>query len=408
MNVDAWRAMACGLLIIMTLPLAAEQILEIPIPDLAGVEQVVVDQLHAGHARVAATLSDRTSTPIDKAAAIGGLGHLYHTYGYLDAAAAAYRIASMLDRDAFQWAYSAGVVAQKQHRFPAAVDFFQRANATTETASLNYLTHIRMGESYEGLNDLPAARAAYERALLLEPDGVPVLARLGKVLLQQRSYAAAVESLNRALALNPQISDLHYPLAMAYRGLGNADLAMQHLALRGTVGIQPADPLQEILDALLRGARAYVAIGRSALAAHRYQDAVDAFQRAVREDPLNVDAWTILADTHLELGQSADALASFEQALHLQPDNLRLHYAVGTLLINLGESRRAIAHVRQFVDANPEYLAATAALALAYAEADQCTEAIRWIDRAMALAGDTGQDPRIDDLRHRRERCAVP
>ena len=41
----------------------------------------------------------------------------------------------------------------------------------------------------------------------------------------------------------PEVTRLHYPLALAYRGLNDRAKAEEHLAKAGQVGLKPPDPL---------------------------------------------------------------------------------------------------------------------------------------------------------------------
>ena len=68
-----------------------------------------------------------------------------------------------------------------------------------------------------------------------EAESPAVYARLGELYLAKKEYEKAVEHLTHALALEPAINQLHYPLGLAYHGLGNRELAMHHMSLRGTV-----------------------------------------------------------------------------------------------------------------------------------------------------------------------------
>jgi hypothetical protein len=45
-----------------------------------------------------------------------------------------------------------------------------------------------------------------------------------------------------ALSLRPDVTAVHYPLALAYRGLGNTAKAEEHLRLRGEVEPRPRIP----------------------------------------------------------------------------------------------------------------------------------------------------------------------
>jgi predicted Zn-dependent protease len=105
------------------------------------------------------------------------------------------------------------------------------------------------------------------RARSVEPASPSVRAVLGEVALSRRDYRRAAELLEAALEALPAATRLHYPLALAYRGLGDEVRAREHLALRGVVGARPPDPLLDELEELKLGERVHVVRGGTAFRA---------------------------------------------------------------------------------------------------------------------------------------------
>ena len=152
---------------------------------------------------------------------------------------------------------------------------------------------MRLGDVYVGLDRLRDAREQYESVLT----ALPAAAHqgLGEVALRERRYREALEHFRAALDRVPQATALHYSIAMAYRGLGRLDEARAHLARRGTGGIVAADPVVDSLQSLVRGERLLVIQGNRFYAAGRYQEAADAFERALAVAPSSVPARVNLA-----------------------------------------------------------------------------------------------------------------
>ena len=315
---------------------------------------------------------------------MGSLGHLYHTYGFLESAASAYLIASLLHQDAFEWNYSVAVIAGKQGDLHKALEYHKRALAVADE-NQPYLANIRIGETYQDLKDLENAESSFLTALALYAEGPAVYARLGELYLAKKEYEKAVEHLTHALALEPAINQLHYPLGLAYRGLGNRELAMHHMSLRGTVKVQPADPLQEKLASLLRGYRGHVTEGRLALTAGRYEKAATSFRKAIDEDPTRATVWRLLAQTDLQLERPEEALANLKEALRLDPEDLIAHALIGDVFIDLGESDKAIIHLKKFARANQQDATVTYKLAWALANNGRFEESIDYYEKSLAL-----------------------
>ena len=117
----------------------------------------------------------------------------------------------------------------------------------------------------------------------------------GRLALARQDYAQAVMHLEAALARGPQATKIHYPLALAYRGLGDRRKAEEHLALRGEVDLPPIDPILEGLGNLLENAAAYETRGSKAIEARQWPEAVADLQKALSLEPDD-------ALTHLNLG----------------------------------------------------------------------------------------------------------
>ena len=90
-----------------------------------------------------------------------------------------------------------------------------------------------------------------------QPNSLSARFGLGRTALAKQQYRRAVEHLEDVLARDPQAAGAHYPLALAYSGLGDARSAERHLKLRREHDILPADPLMVEIDELLESAQTF-------------------------------------------------------------------------------------------------------------------------------------------------------
>ena len=74
-------------------------------------------------------------------------------------------------------------------------------------------------------------------------DAAAVAYGMGRVAEERGAYAEAVGQFQRALALQPRASVIHYHLGQAYRELGEFDRAEEALARSGPNRVAMADPL---------------------------------------------------------------------------------------------------------------------------------------------------------------------
>src|SRR3989440_8962840 len=155
------------------------------------------------------------------------------------------------------------------------------------------------------------ARAAFERAVQLDPKFALAWAGLAQTHVWDCNYAteggqkgfndhlaAARDTVERALALEPDLPDALFPRAMIET---NFDYDWKGAAetLRKALALAPQDP------ALLMES------GNLALARGETTQALDLFRRAVALDPVNAQARAYLGGTLSVLGQQQKARAEY-------------------------------------------------------------------------------------------------
>jgi tetratricopeptide (TPR) repeat protein len=92
-------------------------------------------------------------------------------------------------------------------------------------------THFFLGTVLKSLGRYDEAVTHLRTASSKYPRDRVVLNQLGRVLFLQRQYAAAIEVLQRVVRIDPEDLQAHYNLMLAYRGLGDSELAAREEAL---------------------------------------------------------------------------------------------------------------------------------------------------------------------------------
>ena len=97
----------------------------------------------------------------------------------------------------------------------------------------------------EGRTD--EAEPLVRRVLNEDATSVAALYQAGRLALARGDHAAAVRQFEAALDRDPAAAAIHYPLGLAYRGLGDTTRAERHLAQRSRDNriVEPVDPLME-------------------------------------------------------------------------------------------------------------------------------------------------------------------
>ncbi len=360
----------------------ASKLTPVPHPDLSELEADVSEQLGKMRSLLQAVMDDSNAGAEDVQKAFFELGRIYHAYGFEEAAAASYLNALRLHPRDFEALYLRGVVQQQQGNLGEADASFQAALEQRP----DYLAGwVRMAEIYREENRTGQARRFLQRALQLDPGCTAARAGLGEVALAEQDYEQAIKELEQALAEVPDANRLRYPLALAYRGLGNTDEARQQLARRGKVGVKPPDPLVEELEALKRGERVHLLRGHMAFGAGRYREAAEAFAEAVAARPESARAHVNLGTALGMMGERAGAKAQFREALKYDPDNDTAHFNLGSYLAQEGADAEAVDHLRAALVGDSSDLQAHLDLARVLRRSGQGVEARGHYARAVGI-----------------------
>ena len=201
----------------------------------------------------------------------------------------------------------------------------------------------------------------------------------GRAALAEREYRRAVDQLTEALTLDPRATSIHYPLAMAYRGLGDARQAEAHLAEQGKVDPRAVDPLMRGIDTLLESPEAYNIRGGAELrgwSLGRRRGVVS--QRARAQSRPSRRSGQRLRHGALPDGRPPGRHARIRAGPQGDAGlRARAHFSLGVLLNDEHEYPAAVDHFRAALKFDPHYVEARVQLAGVLARSGHPGEAIR-------------------------------
>jgi tetratricopeptide (TPR) repeat protein len=333
---------------------AAEPILlPVALPDLGGMHKSVQEQLREAYASVLRTsqsgqeAQEPASEPrrrVERSQAFGELGKLLMAAKYPDVAERCFQNAQVLDPNDFRWPYYLGHLFISKGELTRAVDRFEQVLRIrpTDFATLMWLAYVHIELGQPG-----AAEPLLIRARALGPDTPAVLYQWGRASLAKQDYANAVKQLEEALRLNPAAAVIHYPLAMAYRGLGNLEKAQWNLdQTKGRTGpgatVTVRDPLMADVRTVLRSPEVYGELAQEAGAKGDWPEAARQFRKAIELSPDNAVMRLNLALTLNRMGDARSALAELEATIRVDPQLAGAHFVMGTLLERSGRDQEAI------------------------------------------------------------------
>jgi len=339
-------------------------------PDLSNLEPSVREHITAAQAELAVAVKSRATTLSEE---YGKLGQIYHAYSLLAAARDCYLNANTLSPNDFRWIYLLAKLDQQEGRFDDAI----RRYSVARTRRPDYVAvPVNLGNIFLELNRLDEARASFNAALEIDKHSAAAHYGLGQVAASKRNYAEAVDHFEKTLAQVPDANRVHYSLAMAYRGLGDAEKAKAHLAQQGPVGVRVADPLVDGLQDLITGERVYLARGKLAFEARRYADAVNEFRKAAAAKPDSVTARINLGAALTQVNDVNGAIEQFEEALRLDPGKVNAHYNLAVLLAGQNKHEQAIVHLRSVLTVDANDLNARLLLAREFERAERFDESL--------------------------------
>ncbi len=353
----------------------------IQLPDLSGVAAPVQAQLRERYASLQQQIGAAGTPAAALATGYGEMGKLFMAAEFLDAAERCFDSARTLEPGEMRWAYYRAHLHKNEPARAAAL--FEQALALDPN---HVPSLVWLGEMYLVEGRPEAAEPPLAKALTLQPREAAALYRLGRVALAGRDYAGAVRHLLAALALRPEASSIHYPLSLAYRGLGDVRNADAHLRLRGNVDVPPADPLMQQVAGLLQNAAAAEVRGADALDKRQWAVAVTELRKAIELAPDNAFTRLNLGTALFQTGDATGALEQFQAAVKRSPNLAKAHYGIGIVMEAEGRDPEAIAGFSAAVTDEPSYVEARMSLADALRRSGRPEESLTQYAEVMRLS----------------------
>lgn len=179
----------------------------------------------------------------------------------------------------------------------------------------------------------------------------------------KQDYEGAAAEFQRAVNLNPSSDysvDATKYLAQSYLKLEKTDKAIE--AYQNTLMRQPGrDDLQ-------------LELGNVLYAEDRFEEAVQAYQKAVNIDPSSLNQFS-LAQGLMQTGRYDAARSTFSNVIRLEPHSAHGYLGLGQAYAKAGEYDSAIEQFETALDKQSDYYEAYAEIGYAYADMGEIEEA---------------------------------
>jgi putative PEP-CTERM system TPR-repeat lipoprotein len=239
----------------------------------------------------------------------------------------------------------------------------------------NPLTHNLKGAAYLAQRDTALARTSFEEALKRRPTYLPALGNLARIDLEEKRPDAARRRFERALAVEPNNTQVLLGLAALMRStgapptevLGVLERAVRDnpKAVEARVALVDAlsrsgDPRRALLAAQEADAaipnepRILALLGGSQQAAGDLNQAIATFQRLAAASPQSVDPMVRLSGAYVAAKDYPAAVTAMRKALALQPGRADLHRELALLQVRAGRPDEALAAARALQRQQPK------------------------------------------------------
>lgn len=325
---------------------------------------------------------EQTPSDGEIARAYGSLGLALMAAKQYEPAAVSFLNAITHSPREMRWPYYLGQRYIMTKELAEAEEWFERV---LQLAPSDEATLVWLGRVYLDQSRFDEAERLFVHAELVAPQSAAAWAGSGHVALARQHYARAVESLERALALDPGGSQAHYPLAMAYRALGDFDKAAAsfdrfnaHRFDRQRGGRPPllTDPLMLEYYNVVESAALFQQRGNQALDDGDHAVAIDLFRNAVALEPNNPFIRQRLAAALVRGGDQPAATEQLEEAVRLEPEFALAHVGLAALMAAEGRFRAAIGRYTLALEYDSEHIEARLGLAEALRASGRLEESL--------------------------------
>jgi tetratricopeptide (TPR) repeat protein len=216
-------------------------------------------------------------------------------------------------------------------------------------------------------------------------DAIAELNALGTEILKRgvalESAGRVEESIaehERALEVNPQLTQAHINLIQLYGRTGQFEKAEKHY--RAVVAVNPNLADSHYNYGVLLAGR------------ERYAEAAQAFHRSLQINQFSAEAHHNYAAMIEREGRLDEAAEHFRKALENRPGHRLAHFHLGRILVHRGKLAEAIEHFHQTLteedDQTPRF---TYALGATFVRAGEKQKGIKYLNEAMNRATALGQ-----------------
>jgi tetratricopeptide (TPR) repeat protein len=242
-----------------------------------------------------------------------------------------------------------------------------------------YRLHLLAGKLAFSAGRYVEAAEAFQKAIDADPKEVGARINLAAALAQLKKYKEAITQFQEAVRLAPGNVTAHFNLGTLYGYFGNHVKAIEHL--------------QVVVEKNPKDSRVHLALAGAFRNERRFGKAFEHYKAAVSLEPGLTGGWLDLSSLHSATGQHDEALQVLEEAHSRLPFDGLIAHDLARLLaaspaLDKRQGKRALELALKVCRAMKNFEHART-VAMAYAELNQCSKAVEWMEKAIELASNS-------------------
>jgi tetratricopeptide (TPR) repeat protein len=264
-----------------------------------------------------------------------------------------------------------------------AIDHFGRAVEKDPNFALAYALmsdcyFLQLNYRYDSRPDvIQNAKAAAERALLLDESIAEAHVAIAMVQLYMKDeqpaesdHQAGMDSLRRAIALNPNLAVAHQRYAWVLTGFGPLDDSLREMRRA-----QELDPLSHVNN---------IGLGSSLVFARQYHEALEYCYKAAELAPNQAPVQNWLAFAYFLNGMYQQAIERYQKVRELNPaENGNVLASIAAVLISAGRKSEADSMMREILKLAGEGKVDPYHMVALYAIRNEKDAAFEWFAKAL-------------------------
>lgn len=224
---------------------------------------------------------------------------------------------------------------------------------------------------------------------------------MANCMIQAGQHDSAEKVCLQVLEENPNNLDVTFALALVYQMTGRYQSAISRY--RQFLMTQRDEKRHTrfnllIVDTYTSSDKAWNNMGLCYQKTGQLDSAINAYQKAVEENPESNVFYKNLSHVYLQKGEIDKARNVLEEAVGLDIADYTVYFRLGDIHLRKGELRFALEDYQKVIELNPNNISAYNRLGKVFLQMGNLEQAENWLERVVNLAPEFGKNKKVDSL----------